>query len=440
MHTPIVTRKRLLTRRIPRAALLFIVLVLSGLPQLFTPGSAHAARLVQENTTSVTPGSWLVSEGRVRYFTQTAHFLRGAFLEYWETHGATPVLGLPITEPFIENGLTVQYLERARMEWHPEISSDPTRSVLLTRLGAIMSEAVGLNFQSLPAGSDTPTSHFFAETGHNLANAFLSYWQRNGGLAVFGYPISEEFAEVNPTDGNTYSVQYFERNRFEWHPEREPQFNVQLGLLGVEYARYTDLDPMTRVLLPAPIESAESNLSDDPRLDALVDDALLPAVQALGRTTEFQWVPAVIIENRVLVSFDDTNEEGVAGAFFSSGGRTLQYYIIVSNDFKSAGTATLASIIAHEVTHAYDLTGGVQPIPRGCTVEEEVRAYLNGLASYVVIGGIEALQRTYDPGSDESRLNQSLIAFNDDKTYLDFDLDVEAGRSFLRDLYGADCR
>ena len=46
---------------------------------------------------------------------------------------------------------------------------------------------------------------------------------------MFGYPISEEFAEVNPTDGNTYSVQYFERNRFEWHPGARPQFNVQLG-------------------------------------------------------------------------------------------------------------------------------------------------------------------------------------------------------------------
>ncbi|MEO5953609.1 MAG: hypothetical protein ABIQ44_14175, partial [Chloroflexia bacterium] len=407
MHAPNVTRKPFVSGRIPRPALLLIVLIVAGLPQWLSPVSAHAARLAQQ-ATSVTPGSWVVGDGRVRYFTQTAHFLRGAFLDYWETHGATPVLGLPITEPIVESGLTVQYLERARIEWHPDISSNPNRAILLTRLGAIMSEASGLNFQRLPLGSDTLTSHFFTETGHNLANAFLTYWQKNGGLAVFGYPISEEFAEVNPTDGNTYSVQYFERNRFEWHPEREQRFNVQLGLLGVEYARYNSLDPLTRVLLPAPIEAAESNLSDDPRLNALVDDALLPAVQALGRTTEFQWVPAVIIENRVLVSFDNTNEEGVAGAFFSSGGNRVQYYIIISNDFKDADMASIASIVAHEVTHAYDLTGGVQPIPRGCTIEEEVRAYLNGLAAYVVIGGVDALQRTYESGSNESRLNNSL--------------------------------
>ena len=171
-----------------------------------------------------------------------------------------------------------------------------------------------------------------------------------------------------------------------------------------------------------------------------MEDDLLPAVQALGRTTEFQWVPAVIIVDRVLVSFDDTNEEGVAGAFYSSGGETVQYYIIVSNNFRDADMSALASIIAHEVTHAYNLTGGVQPIPRGCTVEEEVRAYLNGLAAYLVIGGVDALQRTFESGSNESRLIHSLIAFNDDKTSLDFDVDVQAGRSFLRDLYGADCR
>ena len=36
-----------------------------------------------------------ISRGGQRYFAQTAHFLRGAFLDYWQTHGATAVLGLP---------------------------------------------------------------------------------------------------------------------------------------------------------------------------------------------------------------------------------------------------------------------------------------------------------------------------------------------------------
>ena len=61
---------------------------------------------------------------------------------------------------------------------------------------------------------------------------FKQYWEANGGLAQFGYPISEEFEERNAEDGRTYIVQYFERARFEHHPEHPPDQRVLLGLLG----------------------------------------------------------------------------------------------------------------------------------------------------------------------------------------------------------------
>ncbi|HMA37369.1 MAG TPA: sortase, partial [Chloroflexia bacterium] len=55
-----------------------------------------------------------------------------------------------------------------------------------------------------------------------------------GGLALFGYPISEEYDAVSPTDGRVYRTQYFERARFEWHPELPLPYQVSLGLLGGE--------------------------------------------------------------------------------------------------------------------------------------------------------------------------------------------------------------
>ena len=55
-----------------------------------------------------------------------------------------------------------------------------------------------------------------------------------GGLAIYGYPISEEIPELSPTDGQTYTVQYFERNRLEYHPELPEAYRVSLGLLGVQ--------------------------------------------------------------------------------------------------------------------------------------------------------------------------------------------------------------
>ncbi len=81
---------------------------------------------------------------------------------------------------------------------------------------------------------------YFGPTGHSLGGLFLQHWQQHGGLPLFGYPLTEEFTEVSQTDGRPYRVQYFERNRFELHPENTPPNNVELGLLGVQaYANRT---------------------------------------------------------------------------------------------------------------------------------------------------------------------------------------------------------
>ena len=74
-----------------------------------------------------------------------------------------------------------------------------------------------------------PTGSTFPETGHTIAFGFKEYWAANGGLATFGYPISEEFTE------NGRTVQYFERARFEFNPNSDnPDYKVTLGLLGQE--------------------------------------------------------------------------------------------------------------------------------------------------------------------------------------------------------------
>lgn len=76
-----------------------------------------------------------------------------------------------------------------------------------------------------------PGQTYFTETGHNLGERFLAYWQANGGLAQFGFPLSEEF-EQWLEDGKVHRVQYFERARFEHHPDNQPPFDVLLGQLG----------------------------------------------------------------------------------------------------------------------------------------------------------------------------------------------------------------
>ena len=79
----------------------------------------------------------------------------------------------------------------------------------------------------------TPAVVFFPEMGVGVGNGFKHFWERHGGLAVFGYPITQEFRERNADDGQVYTVQYFERARFEYHPEHKgTRYETQLGLLG----------------------------------------------------------------------------------------------------------------------------------------------------------------------------------------------------------------
>ncbi|MCX7790471.1 MAG: hypothetical protein N2378_07505 [Chloroflexaceae bacterium] len=80
-----------------------------------------------------------------------------------------------------------------------------------------------------------PEVRYFAPTGHTLRGAFRGYWEANGGLERFGYPLTEEFTTTRAEDGRTYTVQYFERARFEAHPEHQgTRYAVLLGLLGRE--------------------------------------------------------------------------------------------------------------------------------------------------------------------------------------------------------------
>ncbi len=71
--------------------------------------------------------------------------------------------------------------------------------------------------------------------GSCISGRFYEYWQQNGGLPVFGYPLTSEFKQTTPE--GTFTVQYFERQRFEYHPEKARPYDVLLGRLGDEILR-----------------------------------------------------------------------------------------------------------------------------------------------------------------------------------------------------------
>src|SRR5713226_2821691 len=166
-----------------------------------------------------------------KFFDITGHNVAQPFLDFFKAHGDLTVFGYPRTEVIQEDGGTVQYFQRARFELHPE--NPKPFQVQLMLLGDILTTPRRPFPQTKPF---TPTADhvFYPQTGHSLSFGFLKFFNTYGGLDAFGYPISEELQEAN-NDGSSrvYSVQYFQRARFEYHPEHAgTQYEVELGLLG----------------------------------------------------------------------------------------------------------------------------------------------------------------------------------------------------------------
>ena len=162
-----------------------------------------------------------------RTFPETGFTVGGRFLTYWEGNGGLPIYGYPLTperKEVLEDGkeYTVQYFERARFEYHPE--NKAPFDVLLGQFGRILHPAD-------PPVAQQPGVKFHPETGHNVPADFQAFWDKNGGLPQFGYPLSEVIKETLE-DGKEYEVQYFERARFERHPENQDPFKILLGQFG----------------------------------------------------------------------------------------------------------------------------------------------------------------------------------------------------------------
>jgi hypothetical protein len=174
---------------------------------LFGPLVAEAAPVGTNSSNSI-------------YYRQTGHYVKDAFLNYWLMNGGVNIYGYPISEETTLNNVPVQYFQRARFEYRTQ-SGRPWK-VELTRVGT--ETTGGRTFETVGPAAATGDRTYYAETGHTLGGTFGQFWKNNGGLGLFGFPISEEFRE------NGVMVQYFERARF----ELVGQGRVQLGHLGAE--------------------------------------------------------------------------------------------------------------------------------------------------------------------------------------------------------------
>lgn len=229
----------------------------------------------------------------VRYFADTGHTLRGGFREYWENHNGAVLLGLPLSEEFNEQytdgaGQTVQYFEQGVLEYHPEAA--PGGQIRPRDVGPLLLD--GRRFTPPPPGD----GRLFPATGFAVGGEFLRFWRDQDGAQAFGNPLSPPVQE----DGRT--VQYFERARFELHPEfvgaRYAVALAPAGLIALRSAGYSlPLGALVQIEPPAVAEGhtmrVRVEVPQGGKVSGRLDDQPLSFVRPATNAAEMRAVAGV---------------------------------------------------------------------------------------------------------------------------------------------------
>jgi len=268
-----------------------------------------------------------------RYYNQTGHSIRGPFLAFFDSHGGLTIFGYPITEEFVKDGQLVQYFQRARFEWHPD--NPPDFQVQLSLLG----DQLGLAGAVPIAPTSAPNCQYFPETGHSVCGAFLSYFRDNGGLDVFGYPISEWDKKHDRL------VQSFQRARMEWYPEKPAGQKVQLADLGLAAFNFFKEDPgrtppaapytVTKLNLRASVKQPVTSNSGKQTIYAVVTDQQNKAITGVLVT-----VVVHLPTGDKVFTLDPTDDRGRASVDFEFRNVT------VGNTVSIEATATYETLTA----------------------------------------------------------------------------------------------
>jgi len=236
-----------------------------------------------------------------RCFSETGYCIDGRIREYWEQNGGLLVFGLPIgaQEAVSVDGraFIAQRFERNRLELHPE-NARPY-DVLLGRLGADRLSQQGIDWTTYPSQGAAADCQYFSQTKQSVCGLFLRAYRQNGlqmdgdaavsaaeNLALFGLPLSNVYVETL-SNGQRYQVQWFERARFEYHPENQAPYDVLFGLLGNESWQFLNKPTATATALPTmtatPQPTATPSPTPLPTLPAAITDTFRSRMPSGGK-------------------------------------------------------------------------------------------------------------------------------------------------------------
>ncbi len=150
---------------------------------------------------------------------QTGYLVQAPFNTLYEQFGAR-LLGEPISGLCqLAGGGQAQYFQNMRLE-----QSADGQLISLYPLGE-WAYAGLRRIEEAPVPENSRTRRF-PDTGYDVRDEFLDFYEQNGGEHLLGPPISPQLEE------GTLRVQYFRSGRMEWRPDAPLGERVRLGMLG----------------------------------------------------------------------------------------------------------------------------------------------------------------------------------------------------------------
>ena len=176
------------------------------------------------------------------HFPETGHTVALDFAQFWLDNGGQNPFGLPITPEYAEDGVGIQWFERARFERLPGRSD-----VVLPLLADEYLAVTGRSPATQPSVAATNLAltepgQYFPESGFTVREPFLSFFRQYGGTAIFGQPTSEQHLVGG------VPAQYFQRARLELH-----QDGVRPARLGITLAQLHGWQPGTSLRRPSTV-------------------------------------------------------------------------------------------------------------------------------------------------------------------------------------------
>jgi hypothetical protein len=163
------------------------------------------------------------------YFSETGHLVEYVFFDYFRAKGGLDIFGYPRSEYMLEDGNIVQYFQRARMEYHPEITNG--QKMHLAPLGEITIDVFSLTgppfdpapppsrVEPIPTELNVTASVRYVVTGQEGGQTVYVYVADQNGKPVegaqvsmvVGYPSGDQFYQFDePTDSAGFAGYYFD--------------------------------------------------------------------------------------------------------------------------------------------------------------------------------------------------------------------------------------